>query len=83
MFNALLTVLGAGLQIWASKEKRKYIDKLLKIKKEYREEESKPYENRSDAVLDNLEFELKLLGLAFAADASSPVAPDISNSPGA
>ncbi len=70
MFNAFLTVLGAGLQIWASKEKRKYIDKFIKLKKEYREEESKPDDKRNDAVLDDLEFQLKLLGIAFAAESS-------------
>jgi len=67
IFEALLRVLGAGLSIWDSKEKTKYIDKLSRLQKEYRDEVNKPIKDRSDAVLDNLRFELEVLGNAFSA----------------
>lgn len=67
MFSALLAVLGAGLELWASKEKHKYIDQLTDLERRHREEENKPSDQRSDAVLDNLEFELRQLGRNFAA----------------
>lgn len=66
MFTALLQVLLAGLQLWTDKEKTKYVDQLMKLKKEYYEEVNKPDDKRDDAVLDNLEFQLRLLGSAFA-----------------
>lgn len=67
MFTALLTVLGAGLSLWASKEKHKYIDELTDIERKYREEQNKPASERSDAILDNLEFKLRQLARNFAA----------------
>lgn len=66
MFAALAKALGAGLSIWESKEKNKYRDKLLSLKKAYYEEFNKPESVRSDAVLDNLEFELRILAESFA-----------------
>lgn len=67
MFEALLTVLGAGLSIWEHKEKTKYVDKLMSLRRQYKDEMNKSESNRSDAVLDNLEFELNNLALAFSA----------------
>lgn len=67
MFESLAAALSAGLQIWQSLEKRKYIDKLMKLRAEYREEYNKDLADRSDAVLDNLKFELCNLALAFSA----------------
>ena len=70
MIEALFTVLGTGLELWKSKESRKYIDKLIKLKREYYEESNL---NRPDmAKLDNLKFELRLLSQAFAAQAGKP-----------
>lgn len=67
MFSLILSILSAGLSIWASKEKTKYIDQLTDIEKRYREESNKPRDLQSDAVLDNLEFELRQLARNFAA----------------
>lgn len=67
MTEAYLKVLGAALSIWESKEKTKYIDKLVSLKKDYYEEINKPRDQQSDAVLDNLKFELQLVGTAYAA----------------
>ena len=65
--TAFLNVLQAGLTLWNNKEKTKYIDKLMSLKKDYYAEINKPLAERSDAVLDNVLFELRVLGVAFAA----------------
>jgi uncharacterized protein HemX len=72
MFNALLMVLGAGLSLWASKEKHKYIDELTDLERKYRAEENKPIAERNDAILDNLEFKLRQLARNFATSVGKP-----------
>ena len=67
MFTALANCLASGLSIAEFKEKHKYIDKLIALEKAYHEEYIKPLTHRSDAVLDNLEWELRLLSTAFGA----------------
>ena len=64
MTEALFLALHSGLSIWQSKESRKYLDKLIKLKKEYYEEYNQ--EISDDAVLDNIRFELRLLSEAFS-----------------
>lgn len=66
MFEALLKVLGSGLSLWESSEKRKYVDRLMALKKDYYEEFSKDPAIRSDATLDNIIRELCILGDAFS-----------------
>lgn len=66
MIDAIFKVLGAGLQLWADKEKHKYIDKMLALKKEFYEEYNKPFAERNTAVLDNVELELRQLCETFA-----------------
>lgn len=75
MFEALLTVLGAGLSIWDHKEKTKYVEELMDLKRSWYEEFNKPENIRSDAALDNIEFRMRVLGLGFASEigASNPV----------
>jgi hypothetical protein len=68
MIEVLLKVLGAGLSIWESKEKRKYVDAIIRLKGEWYEEFNKPESDRSDATLDRIERELRDVGLGFAAD---------------
>jgi hypothetical protein len=75
MFTLILSVLDTGLKLWLSKERTKYVDKLMRLQKEYYEESNKPAEERSDAVLDNLFFELRILASAFAAEARVSDAP--------
>lgn len=70
MFESLAKALAAGLSIWEHKEKNKYIDRLERIRKDYREEYNKPIGVRSDAVLDDLEFQLRLAADSFAASVS-------------
>ena len=64
MIEAIFKTLAAGLTLWNSKEKSKYIDKLYKTKKAWYEEYNK--DNPDDAILDNLEHELCILADAFA-----------------
>ena len=72
--TAIFTALAAGLLIWKSKESRRYLDKLMKLKREYYAEKNKERPNM--AVLDNLEFELGLLVTAFSAEAAKQKAGD-------
>lgn len=67
----VLEVLKAGLGLWQSKEKRKYIDRLMKLEKRLYEEEARPYDEKDMAVIGNIHFDLMLLARAFAQDAGS------------
>jgi hypothetical protein len=67
LFTELAGALRAGLSIWESKEKTKYIDRLIRLERERDEEGKKPDPNM--AVLDDLEFQLVLLSRAFSAAA--------------
>ncbi len=67
MVTAFLNVLYAGLQLWTSKEKTKYIDQLIELKEDYYAEYKKDPVYRSDARLDNLLFKMQLVGTGFAA----------------
>jgi hypothetical protein len=59
MVSSILGLLGSIFTIWEHKEKNKYKEKYMRLEREYYEESKK--ENPSDAVLDNIEFELLLL----------------------
>lgn len=73
MFESLAGALEAGLSLWTSKESRKYIDKVIKLRKEYYEEDNK---DRPDmALLDNLEFELRLVSESFGSQIRKQNAP--------
>ena len=63
MIESIFLALGAGLRIWEHKSKNKYNDRLLKLKRDYYEEESKDNPDRN--TLDNIEFELHVLSQAF------------------
>lgn len=68
MIKSILQILGTGLSLWNHKEKTKYHDKFIKLQKEFYEEYNKPDGERSDAALDNIEFELRLLASGFCAE---------------
>jgi hypothetical protein len=72
VFGSILTILAAGLSIWESKEKTKYIDKMLGLKKDYYEEFNKGPELRDHAQLDRIEYELRVLGETWAASVGKP-----------
>lgn len=59
--KVILNILDSALSIWKSKEATKYIDKKIKLEKEFYEEYNKPLEERSDAILDNLNLQLGIL----------------------
>lgn len=71
----VLKILHTGLSLWEHKEKNKYLDKLVKLKKEFYAEYSKPIGIRSDAALDDIEFELRLIAEAWAASAAGNANP--------
>lgn len=71
MIGSLFKVLEAGLGLWKSKESRKYLDRVIKLKKEFYEEYNKDDNVRSDAVLDNIQFELRLISDSFASQIGS------------
>lgn len=75
MFTVLLNCLNAGLTLWDDKEKTKYVDQLISLKEQYYAEFNKPDASRSDAVLDNLEFQLRVLATSFAAGVGKPNPP--------
>ncbi len=74
MIELILSLAASALSIWASKEKTKYSDQLGTLQKAYYDEYNKPLSERSDATLDNLEFELRVLArqLSAAIGASNP-----------
>ncbi len=61
MIQSIIALAEIALRLWASMEKRKYQDKLLGLKRKWRDEWNKPKGERSNAVLDNIEFEIRLL----------------------
>lgn len=71
IFGSILGIVEAALSIWNSKLKHKYIDKVETLKRAYYAEMNKPREEQSDAVLDNLEFELRITAASLAADIKS------------
>ena len=67
MFEVLSRTLLAGLSLWNSKEANKYRDKEMELRTAYYNEYNKSPELRSDAVLDNIYFELCNLAAGFSA----------------
>lgn len=70
MIELVLKVLGAGLELWASKEKTKYQDRFIELKKALHEEMKKPYEERNHAAIDDIFFNIELLCHGFATASS-------------
>lgn len=66
MVTIILQLIASALSIWDSKLKTKYIDEKIAIEKAYYEEQNKPQPD--DAVLDRLEFRLRILAIGVAAD---------------
>lgn len=63
--DLLLGVLKEGLKLWNSKDSTKYLDKVIKLEKEYYEELSKPSSDRSDFKLDSILLQLRILSQSF------------------
>lgn len=63
--DLLLGVLKEGLKLWNSKDSTKYLDKVIKLEKEYYEELSNPSSDRSDFKLDSILLQLRILSQSF------------------
>lgn len=74
LIDSIFSALGSGLKLWSSVESRKYIDKYLKLRKDYYDETNKPESEQDFAVIDNIEFELKLLCDSFGSSVGAPEA---------
>lgn len=72
MIESLLAVLGAGLSLWNHREKTHLMDRFLELRSAWYAEYNKPIDRRSDARLDNIERELRLISTRFAAAVGSP-----------
>jgi hypothetical protein len=59
VITSIFKLLGSIFTIWEHKQKNKYKEKFMKLERQYYEETKK--DQPSDAVLDNIEFELHLL----------------------
>lgn len=68
MIPLLFKTLFAGLTLWNTKEARKYRDEIIKLKRDWYEEFNKPDNEIDHSVLDNVEFELRIIGEAFATE---------------
>jgi len=71
MFELIAKLVGTILDLAVLKEKNKYVDKFIALKKAWRDEFSKPIGQRDNAALDNIEFDLRLL-----AEALTNMVPD-------
>lgn len=67
--NQYIQLLASALSIWEHKLANKYRDKFIAIKKELYVEENKDKDHRDDARIDNLHFELYLLGEGYSSEA--------------
>jgi hypothetical protein len=61
MAEALFQALAAGLHIWENDQKTKYVDRLLKLKKQWSDEYAKDADMRDWIVLDSVERELCII----------------------
>lgn len=64
-WTLIFGVLEQSLKLWNSKESSKYLDKMIKLRKEWYEEYNKPLDDRSDVKLDNIELQLRILCESF------------------
>lgn len=64
MIDSLFKVLIPALTLWKNKDARKYLDKVIQLKKEWYSEYNKDISD--DAVLDNIEFELRIISESFS-----------------
>ena len=60
-----LGILKEGLKLWNNREATKYLDRVIKLEKEYYEELNKSPDERSDLRLDSVMLELRILSQSF------------------
>lgn len=61
----VLGILKEGLKLWNNREATKYLDRVIKLEKDYYEELNKPSDERSDLHLDGIMLELRILSQSF------------------
>lgn len=61
----ILGVLKEGLKLWNAKEATKYLDRVIKLEKEYYDELSRPENDRSQLYLDKRMLELSSIAKNF------------------
>ena len=61
----ILGVLKEGLKLWNAKEANKYLDKVIKLEKEYYEELSRPEDERSQLTLDQCLLDISIIAENF------------------
>lgn len=76
MFKLIMGVLEQGLKLWNNHESTKYLDKLIKLKKEWYETYDAPIETRNHDKLADIESELRILAESFIQAAGAPNAVD-------
>jgi arsenate reductase-like glutaredoxin family protein len=60
-----LGVLKEALTLWNHKESTKYLERVIKLEKDYYEELNKPLDDRSDYKLDSIMLELTIISRSF------------------
>ena len=70
----VVTLFNTALKLWNNKESTKYIDREIKLQKEWYEEYAKNPHSR--VALDSIANELRILRAAFIRQANSPDAND-------
>ena len=76
-----LGILKEGLRLWNNREATKYLDRVIKLEKEYYEELNKPLDERSDRRLDSIMLELRILSQSFLHYPGKRGNPDSNPSP--
>ena len=63
--SLVLGILKEGLVLWNSKESTKYLDKVIRLEREYYEEFNKGSDMRSDFKLDGILLDLEIISRNF------------------
>lgn len=66
----ILGVLKEGLKLWNSKEATKYIDKMIRLEKDYYNELKRPVHERSQLTLDSILLDIETIAKHFVQYAS-------------
>tara|TARA_R100001086_G_C11848201_1_gene260856 strand:- start:9472 stop:9705 length:234 start_codon:yes stop_codon:yes gene_type:complete len=65
VIESVFKLLEAGLTLWNTKESKQYLKEVINLKKEFYEEFNKDERNRSNAVLDNIKHQLRIIEEGF------------------
>jgi hypothetical protein len=65
-FGLVLSILKEGLSLSNTLIDRKYLDRVIKLEKDYYDELSRDFNERSDLALDSIMLELQTIAAVFA-----------------